>query len=62
MLRALTKIAICVAIGAGLGYFTATEWQKLHKKEDDWKAIEIRKLVTKDDIRVLDWRTKQRCR
>lgn len=55
MLRALTKIAICVAIGAGLGWFTATEWQKWHKKEIcEWKQVELpkKKMVTTEDIRV----------
>lgn len=60
MLRALTKIAICVAIGAGLGYFTATEWQKWHKKEQcDWKQIEPIKRTAIADIRIVDWSKKK---
>lgn len=63
MLRALTKIAICIAIGAGFGYFTANEWHKWHKKEVcEWKQIEpVKKPVTTADIRILDW-TVKKCR
>lgn len=59
----LLKMLICVCIGTGFGYFTAYEWQKYHKKEIcEWKSIEpIKRTLTKDDIRILDW-TVKRCK
>lgn len=61
LLKALTKIAICVCIGAGLGWFVSYEWNKHHKKEvSEWKSIEpIKRPVKTDDIRVLNWAGKK---
>lgn len=57
----LLKAFVCLVIGAGMGYFTATEWQKWHKKEE-WKQIEtVKKPVTTADIRVVDW-SKKKCK
>lgn len=63
-MKMLLKMFVCFVIGAGFGRFTATEWSKWHKEETcDWKQIEApKRLITADDIRILYWEAKKRCR
>lgn len=58
MLGALMRIAICLAIGTAFGWFANAEWEKKAHREK-CKPVEAKRLVTKDDIRVVDWRGKK---
>jgi len=59
LLLALVKMCICIAFGAGFGWFVSNEWLK-HCKKDEWKQVEVaeKKVVTSNDIPILDWRGK----
>lgn len=60
-MKMLLKLFICLCMGSLFGWFTAHEWQKHHKKEIcEWKQIEpVKKIVTKDDIRIINWKNKK---